>query len=130
MQRLLYAVHNRPPGLSTRVISAIARSASQTKQSTVTATTQSKISIVEWQPFDLCFNELHLDRRYLDAALRGGDHRRVCVEPCYNCATPSQFQCKLTVAAAAVQQGLVNNWPNKLEEQLPLQCIGDLAEAA
>ena len=29
-----------------------------------------------------------------------------------------------------VQQGLPDNRPNKLEEELPLQCIGDLAKAA
>lgn len=84
---------------------------------------------MEWQPLGLSFNEMQLRTLDFGASSRGRDHHRVCIEPRYNCATPNKLRCKCAIAAADIQQCFIDNWAEKLEEELLFQRIGDLAKA-
>ena len=100
---------SRPPGFRTRAISMTARFGISNEAKRGHRKDKVKCCIVEWQSFRLSLNKMQLSALDFGALSRSGDHRRVCIEPCYDCTTPSKFRCKRAIAAADIQQSLIGN---------------------
>ena len=131
LQRPSSPITSPPPGLRTRAISLIACSASRTKQSTVTATTTSKVASPKGRSRAAPSTTECRTQFFIFCANTGGcNHGRVGIERRHGCALPRQFEGHCAIAATDIEQLLAVHPAEKSREQLPLKAVSDPAETA
>ncbi len=88
-----------------------------------------KCCIVEGQSFRFSLDKMQPSSLDFAPGSGSSEHDGICIDCRYACTTPSKFRCNRRIAATDVQEPLTGNWADQLEEELPLERVGNLAKA-